>query len=175
MKSAQNKIIIVISIVILFVCSFVGYYFSAQTTASEKYKNLDKIDKDFSYTDISWTDPDISGVSDMSNINLLLLLSGDTYIPTKDELEKTMWDKNKVNIDVQYHDDPMDIANRYGVPFGSNIVYDKSGNKILLRSVGSMPPPVYFDPLNEIYNPTSFVPNYEESVLLRGDGTRNPI
>lgn len=145
--------IIIVAIAIIITSSFIGSYFSHQN-GGEKYEN------------INWT-ADISGARDLSNTTLMPLLSGDTYIPTKDELDKTMWDKNKINIDVQYHEDPTVIANRYGLPFGTSIVYDKSGNKMLLRSDATMARPVYFDPSNEIYNPTSFVPNYEESILLR--------
>lgn len=156
MQRHIRKGIIIIAITIIVICSFIGSYFSGASQRSEKYEN------------INWT-ADISGASDLSNTTLMPLLSGDTYIPSKDELDKTMWDKNKINIDVQYHEDPTVIANRYGLPFGTSVVYDKSGNKMLLRSSATMARPVYFDPSNEIYNPTSFVPNYEESILLRGN------
>jgi len=155
LKNATNKIIIVFSIVVLFICSFIGYYFSI-AERSDNYRNIDLIDSD------------VSGVSDMSNITLRPLLSSDNYIPTKDELDKTLWDKNKINLNVQYHDDPTDIANRYGIPFGSNYVYDKSGNKLLLKSVATMAEPVYYDPSGKIYSPTSYVPSYSDSILLRG-------
>lgn len=155
MRRQTHGIIIFISIVVLLICSFIGSYFSsAAAQQSEKYEN------------INWT-ADISGAADLSNTTLMPLLSGDTYVPSKDELDKTMWDKNKVNIDVQYHEDPTVIANRYGLPFGTSVVYDKSGNKMLMRSNAPMATPVYFDPSNEIYNPSSFVPNYEDSILLR--------
>jgi hypothetical protein len=103
---------------------------------------------------------DISGATDISG-----------SIPTSAEIDNTLWDKNKVNIDTVYHDDPQTIANRYGLPFGTSMVADNSGNMLLLKSTAPMAPPVYFDPSNQIYNPTSFVPNYSESVLLSAPNT----
>lgn len=147
-------VVIVISIVILIICSFIGSYFSVRRN-------------DETYENINWVDEDVSGVTDMSNVTLNPWTIEDVTIPSNEELDKTLWNKNKINIDVQYHDDPTEIANSYSVPFGSNIVYDNSGNKILLKTVATMAPPVYYDPSNEIYNPTSFVPSYSDSILLR--------
>jgi hypothetical protein len=104
---------------------------------------------------------DISGAT---NISGATDISGN--IPTSAEIDNTIWDKNKVNINTVYHDDPQTIANRYGLPFGTTMVADKSGNMLLLKGTAPMAAPVYFDPSNQIYNPTSFVPNYSESVLL---------
>jgi len=166
MKHSTNQIIIVISIVVLISCSFIGYSRFFDREGIAQYFSIAHSNNE-NYADIDFKDTDVSGVSDMSNIKLNDPSSSDVYVPSKDELDKTLWDKDKINIDVQYHDDPMVIANRYGIPFGSNIVYDKSGNKMLLKSVATMAPPVYYEPSGKIYSPTSFVPSYADSILLR--------
>lgn len=148
----NNILIGIFAIIVLIVCSILGAFLNKKT---EKYKN------------INWTDTDISLNTDISNITLLPMTSGDYYIPSNEQLEKTTWDKNKINTNVEYHDDPKTFMDNYSIPFGAIIVYDNSGKQILLKSDSTMAKPVFYDPITEIYNPTTFTPDYKDMMLLR--------
>jgi hypothetical protein len=90
------------------------------------------------------------------------------YTATDAQKLKTKYDTT--NIDIEYHDDPTLIANSQGVPFGAMVVFDNSGNKKVLKNDSIIGSPIYYDPAVMTYGPTTFVPNYENSIYMSGSG-----
>jgi len=73
------------------------------------------------------------------------------------------------NYDVLYHDDENTIKSQsgiYGTSFGTTMVLDNCGNKILIPYNKSQGFPTYYTPGTYKYGANIYVPNYEETVYL---------
>ena len=72
---------------------------------------------------------------------------------------------NTNNYDMQYHSSPENVA-QPDSNFGIVMSRDKNGNMVFLNDPVSMAPPIYHKPGSYIYGPKSYVPNYEDAILL---------
>jgi hypothetical protein len=88
-----------------------------------------------------------------------------TNVIPHDEKNKYLED----DYNVEYHDNISDMNNQMGI-YDTNktvaYVYDKSGNMIMLPSIGKQPSPTYYTPGSFIFGSSGYVPNYEDSVYL---------
>ena len=98
------------------------------------------------------------------------------YIMGPDELgyemkEKTDYTKAVNDFDVEYHDSPEKLAKENGISLDANItwVFDPiKQEKIAIKAPAVQPNPIYYElgsPGYE-YGGATYVPNYNESVLL---------
>lgn len=74
---------------------------------------------------------------------------------------------NYDNVMIEYHEDPNVIANSQGMPFGSMVVLDTSGNRVVMTNSNIKNRPIYYDPYNMKYSMNNYVPNYKDSIYLR--------
>jgi hypothetical protein len=72
---------------------------------------------------------------------------------------------NTDNYNMQYHNSPQDVA-QPDSNFGIVMARDKNGNMVFLTDAVSMAPPIYYEPGSYLYGPKSYVPNYEDAILL---------
>jgi hypothetical protein len=73
------------------------------------------------------------------------------------------------NLDVSYHADEETIKYQsgvYGTSFGTTVVVDNNGNKILIPYNPAQGFPTYYKPGTYKYGANIYVPNYEESIYL---------
>jgi len=72
------------------------------------------------------------------------------------------------NLNIQYHDSAADIKNNGidNTDFTEIMVMDGCGNQIYLPNKGTQGYPTYRKPYSFPYGPSTFVPNYEDSVYL---------
>ena len=76
---------------------------------------------------------------------------------------------NVNNYDVEYHDHEETIKSQsgvYGSSFGTTMVLDNCGNKLLIPYTKSQGFPTYYTPGTYKYGANTYVPNYEESIYL---------
>lgn len=76
---------------------------------------------------------------------------------------------NANNYDVQYHDDIKDLVAQggiYDLSFGTMVVVDPAGKKISIPYVPGRALPIYNTPGSFIYGPSTYVPNYADSIYL---------
>jgi len=79
----------------------------------------------------------------------------------------TEYDSNNLNI--KYHDDIEDITAQsglYDTSFSTMKVLDKSGNVIVMPFAPGQGLSTYNEPGTYLYGPTTYVPNYEDSIYL---------
>lgn len=77
------------------------------------------------------------------------------------------YDTNNYNI--QYHDDIEDIIAQggiYDLSFGTMIVMDAAGKKVAIPYVPGRALPIYNVPGSFVYGPSTYVPNYADSIYL---------
>jgi len=87
----------------------------------------------------------------------------------KSDSTKTSTKYNSNNYDVKYHPDEDEIANQGdlgGVTMKSISVKDQTGNMVSLAYSSIQGNITYYQPGSFRYGPTSYVPYYEDSVLL---------
>lgn len=73
------------------------------------------------------------------------------------------------NYDIQYHDDIEDIIAQggiYDLSFGTMLVNDAAGNMVAIPYVPGRALPIYNVPGSFVYGPSTYVPNYADSVYL---------
>ena len=72
------------------------------------------------------------------------------------------------SLDVQYHDTVDDIKSQSGLDVYTNTIniYDKSGNLVKLSIPGKMANTTYYEPGTMRYDPSNFVPSYEDTVYF---------
>jgi len=82
---------------------------------------------------------------------------------------------NRDNYDVLYHDSEETIkyqSGLYGSEFGTTMVLDSCGNKILIPYSEMQGFPIYYKPGSYKYGASTYIPNYEASVLLSKSTTK---
>jgi hypothetical protein len=78
------------------------------------------------------------------------------------------------NYDVLYHDDENTIKSQsgiYGTSFGTTMVLDNCGNKILIPYSQLQGYPIYYKPGSYKYGASTYIPNYEAGVFLSKSNT----
>lgn len=73
------------------------------------------------------------------------------------------------NYDIQYHDDIEDLIAQGGVydlSFGTMIVRDATGKEVAIPYVPGRALPIYNVPGSFTYGPSTYVPNYADSIFL---------
>jgi hypothetical protein len=85
-----------------------------------------------------------------------------------DELkDKIYYNKNIVNLGVEYHDPPEVIAKNEDIEFGSVWVYDPiAKKKIAIKRPAMQSNFTYYEPDTYKYGAATYVPSYTDSVLL---------
>ena len=76
---------------------------------------------------------------------------------------------NGDNYDLLYHDSEETIkyqSGLYGSEFGTTMVLDSCGNKILIPYTEMQGFPIYYKPGSYKYGGSTYIPNYEDSVFL---------
>jgi ankyrin repeat protein len=76
---------------------------------------------------------------------------------------------NSGNYDVSYHDSPESIKSQsgvYGTDFGTTMVVDPCGNKILIPYNESQGHSIYYEPGSYKYGASTYIPTYEDSVYF---------
>jgi len=76
---------------------------------------------------------------------------------------------NSDNYDLLYHDSEETIkyqSGLYGSDFGTTMVLDSCGNKILIPYNKVQGYPIYYKPGSYKYGASTYIPNYEDSVYL---------
>jgi len=71
--------------------------------------------------------------------------------------------------DIQYHDSIEDIIAQggiYDLSFGSMVVVDAAGKKVYVPYVPGRALPIYNVPGSFVYGPSTYVPNYADSIFL---------
>jgi hypothetical protein len=79
---------------------------------------------------------------------------------------------NTDNYDLLYHDSEESIkyqSGLYGSDFGTTMVLDNCGNKVLIPYNETQGYPIYYKPGSYKYGASTYIPNYEDSVLLSRD------
>jgi hypothetical protein len=87
-----------------------------------------------------------------------------TYSST---IENTKY--NSGNYQVSYHDSPESIKSQsgvYGTDFGTTMVVDPCGNKILIPYNESQGHSIYYEPGSYKYGASTYIPTYEDSVYF---------
>jgi len=87
-----------------------------------------------------------------------------TYSST---IENTKY--NSGNYDLLYHDSPESIKSQsgvYGTDFGTTMVVDSCGNKILIPYNESQGYSIYYEPGSYKYGASTYIPTYEDSVYF---------
>lgn len=93
--------------------------------------------------------------------------SGNTSVKSDSKKINTKYDSN--NYDVKYHPDATELEKQgsfYNVSMKSVYVKDQHGNMVALPYNGVQGNITYYQPGSFRYGPTSYVPYYEDSVLL---------
>lgn len=93
--------------------------------------------------------------------------TGNTSVKSDSAKTSTKYDSN--NYDVKYHPDASELEKQgsfYDVSMKSVYVKDQHGNMVALPYNGVQGNITYYQPGSFTYGPTSYVPYYEESVLL---------
>ena len=72
------------------------------------------------------------------------------------------------NVNVQYHDSIEDINAQSNNPllFNQINVIDPNGNPATIPTLSGQVPSIYYTAGSQIYSPTNYVPNYEDSIYL---------
>jgi hypothetical protein len=73
------------------------------------------------------------------------------------------------NYDIQYHDDIEDLIAQggiYDLSFGTMIVVDAARKKVAIPYVPGRALPIYNTPGSFLYGPSTYVPNYADSIYL---------
>jgi hypothetical protein len=76
---------------------------------------------------------------------------------------------NSDNYNLSYHDSEETIkyqSGLYGSDFGTTMVLDNCGNKILIPYSEMQGYPIYYKPGTYKYGASTYIPNYEDSVFL---------
>jgi len=85
----------------------------------------------------------------------------------EEDLTNTKYNDN--NYDITYHDSPEDIQKQGGLfdaSFGTVMVIDPCGNKLLIPYNPAQSLPIYYTPGTYKYGSSTYVPSYEDSVYL---------
>jgi hypothetical protein len=85
------------------------------------------------------------------------------------EVDGTDTKYNNNNYDITYHDSPEDIQKQGGLfdaSFGTVMVIDPCGNKLLIPYNPAQSLPIYYTPGTYKYGSSTYVPSYEDSVYL---------
>jgi hypothetical protein len=85
------------------------------------------------------------------------------------EVDGTDTKYNNNNYDITYHDSPEDIQKQGGLfdaSFGTVMVIDPCGNKLLIPYNPAQSLPIYYTPGTYKYGSSNYVPSYEDSVYL---------
>jgi hypothetical protein len=85
------------------------------------------------------------------------------------EVDGTDTKYNNNNYDITYHDSPEDIQKQGGLfdaSFGTVMVIDPYGNKLLIPYNPAQSLPIYYTPGTYKYGSSTYVPSYEDSVYL---------
>jgi hypothetical protein len=85
----------------------------------------------------------------------------------EEDLTNTKYNDN--NYDITYHDSPEDIQKQGGLfdaSFGTVMVIDPCGNKLLIPYNPAQSLPIYYTPGTYKYGSSAYVPSYEDSVYL---------
>jgi len=95
------------------------------------------------------------------------------YVKKKDNvMDDPILNSNKYNsdnYDLLYHDSEEAIkyqSGLYGSDFGTTMVLDSCGNKILIPYSESQGYPIYYKPGTYKYGASTYIPTYEDSVFL---------
>jgi len=95
------------------------------------------------------------------------------YVKKKDNvMDDPILNSNKYNSDnynLSYHDSEETIkyqSGLYGSDFGTTMVLDNCGNKILIPYSEMQGYPIYYKPGTYKYGASTYIPNYEDSVFL---------
>ena len=95
------------------------------------------------------------------------------YVKKKDNvMDDPILNSNKYNSDnynLSYHDSEETIkyqSGLYGSDFGTTMVLDSCGNKILIPYSEMQGYPIYYKPGTYKYGASTYIPNYEDSVFL---------
>jgi len=95
------------------------------------------------------------------------------YVKKKDNvMDDPILNSNKYNsdnYDLLYHDSEVAIKSQsgvYGSDFGTTMVLDSCGNKILIPYTPSQGNILYYQPGTYTYGASTYVPTYEDTVLL---------
>jgi len=85
------------------------------------------------------------------------------------EVDGTDTKYNNNNYDITYHDSQEDIQKQGGLfdaSFGTVMVIDPYGNKLLIPYNPAQSLPIYYTPGTYKYGSSTYVPSYEDSVYL---------
>ena len=85
---------------------------------------------------------------------------------------------NSDNYDLLYHDSEETIkyqSGLYGSEFGTTMVLDSCGNKILIPYNEIQGYPIYYKPGTYKYGASKYVPTYEDSIFLSKATTKLPL
>jgi hypothetical protein len=95
------------------------------------------------------------------------------YVKKKDNvMDDPILNSNKYNSDnynLSYHDSEETMkyqSGLYGSEFGTTMVLDSCGNKILIPYSEMQGYPIYYKPGTYKYGASTYIPNYEDSVFL---------
>jgi len=95
------------------------------------------------------------------------------YVKKKDNvIDDPILNSNKYNsdnYDLLYHDSEETIkyqSGLYGSEFGTTMILDSCGNKILIPYSQVQGYPIYYKPGSYKYGASTYIPNYEDSVFL---------
>jgi hypothetical protein len=83
---------------------------------------------------------------------------------------------NSDNYDLLYHDSEETIkyqSGLYGSDFGTTMVLDNCGNKILIPYSEVQGYPIYYKPGSYKYGASTYIPNYEDSVYFSRANSKN--
>lgn len=93
---------------------------------------------------------------------------GNVDLLTQEE-DNTNTKYNHNNYDITYHDSPEDIQKQGGLfdaSFGTVMVVDPCGNKLMIPYNPAQSLPIYYTPGTYKYGSSAYVPSYEDSVYF---------
>lgn len=184
----NSKLLFMVLLLLLFIiisCILYSYYgcCNSNTNTIERYENVYTSTSDISYIDTSYNEKtynytvptsiqseliqDISGVEIPTNpedIYILPLLPSYTSDTDANYSDYTR-SYDSSNILIEYHDEP-DSYKETGLPFGSTVVSNASGELIVIEMPTMTNNVLYYEPSNNTIERKNFVPNYEQSILL---------
>lgn len=143
-----KKIIIIVSILVILLFSYIGSITEPATTLSQLYTKQAETDT----TSAGFTKGFAGSGANVSDISANTL---------------TKYNQNKY--DVEYHDPPEEVLKDSNsiIKFNEVMVFDPSINRMVVlpysEQAGS---PIYYEPNSKKYSSKNYVPDYESSVLL---------
>lgn len=132
------------------------------SSVKEGNKTLTDIKKEIAVSEAKYDDGDDDGAGFYETGKVM----GPDDI--SDELKgKIYYNKNIVNLGVEYHDPPEVIAKNEDIEFGSVWVYDPiAKKKIAIKRPAMQSNFTYYEPDTYKYGASTYVPSYTDSVLL---------